>query len=122
MTSSAWDRSRRRAATVGTLAVLTVLAVVLTVFATMGMPDAWWPQIGSAFAASPPSARPIPSTAPADPCALIAGPAKASCTSAPVPAGVQQGGTDAADAWRLAVPAAGLVLVYAVRSSGRRGR
>ncbi|MFD7015246.1 hypothetical protein [Streptomyces sp. NPDC059928] len=120
MTSSAWDRSRRRAQAVGTLAVLTVLAAVLTVFATVGVPDAWWPQIGSAFAAGP---HPVPSTAaPADPCALITGPAQDSCTHAPAPSGPQQGGTGAADAWRLAVPAVGLVLVYAVRSSGRRRR
>ncbi|WP_438296297.1 hypothetical protein [Streptomyces sp. HUAS TT7] len=119
MTTSEWDRSRRRAQTVGTLAVLTALAAVLTMFATVGVPDAWWPQIGSAFADSP---HPTPSPAPADPCALITGPAKDSCTHAPAPSGARQDGTGAADVWRLAVPAVGLVLVYAVRSSGRRGR
>ncbi|WP_331721517.1 hypothetical protein [Streptomyces sp. NBC_00212] len=121
MTTSEWERSRRRAQTVGALAVLTVLAAVLTVFATVGVPDAWWPQTGSAFAAGP---HPTASPAPADPCALITGLAKSSCTHAPVPSGAQQDGAGGAgaDAWRLAVPAVGLVLVYAVRSSGRRRR
>ncbi|MGW1870376.1 hypothetical protein ACWCPS_33125 [Streptomyces mauvecolor] len=122
MTSSAWDRSRRRAQTVGTLAVLTVLAAVLTMFATVGVPDAWWPQIGSAFAAGPHPTPSTPSTAPADPCALITGPAKDSCTHAPTPSGAHQDGAGVADAWRLAVPAAGLILVYAVHGRGRRRR
>ncbi|MFJ8313787.1 MULTISPECIES: hypothetical protein [unclassified Streptomyces] len=119
MTSSDWDRSRRRAQAIGALAVLAVLTGVIAVGATVGVPEAWWPQIGSAFAASP---NPTPPAASAAPCALITGPAKDSCTSAPAPSGAQQGGAGAADAWRLAVPVVGLVLVYAVRSSGRRRR
>ncbi|MEU5436441.1 hypothetical protein AB0G73_24105 [Streptomyces sp. NPDC020719] len=117
MTSSAWDRSRRRAQAAGTLAVLAVLAAVVTLFATVGVPDAWWPQIGSAFAAAP---QPTSLT---DPCAPVTGPAHDSCTTpSPAPSSALSDGPGGADAFRLAVPAAGLILVYAVRSSGRRRR
>ncbi|AYG77970.1 hypothetical protein DWB77_00077 [Streptomyces hundungensis] len=119
MTSSDWDRSRRRAQTIGTLAVLAVLTAVITLGATVGVPEAWWPQIGSAFAAGP---KPTPPAASAGPCALITGPAKDSCTATPASSGAQPDGAGAADAWRLAVPAAGLILVHTVRSSGRRRR
>ncbi|MCT9093514.1 hypothetical protein N4G70_32295 [Streptomyces sp. ASQP_92] len=121
MTGSDWKRSRRRAQAIGTFAVLAVLTAVIALGATVGVPEAWWPQIGSAFAAGP---NPTPPAASAGPCALITGPAKDSCTHTPAPtsSGAQPDGTGAADAWRLAVPAAGLILVHTVRSSGRRRR
>ncbi|MFI6055648.1 hypothetical protein ACIBCO_36890 [Streptomyces violascens] len=117
MTSRAWDRAQRRSSTVGALAVLAVLAAVVTTVAMVGVPDVWWPHIGSAFAASPP--HPAPSTASADPCALIAGPARDFCAAPPAASPAQPHGMGA-DAWRLLVPAVGVVLVCAVRCSGRR--
>lgn len=116
MTSHAWDRAQRRSSTLGALAVLAVLAAVVTTVAMVGVPDVWWPHIGSAFAASPP--HPAPSTAPDGPCALIAGLAQRFCV--PAPAASPQPHGMGADVWRLLVPAVGVVLVCAVRCSGRR--
>ncbi|GHB71458.1 hypothetical protein GCM10010331_69200 [Streptomyces xanthochromogenes] len=120
MTGNEWDRSRSRAHIVGTLAVVAVLAAVITVFAIAGVPDAWWPQICSVSAASP---QPTSSN---DPCVLITGLAHDSCAPTPAPfasgSSARPSGAGTADAFRLAVPAAGLLLVYAVRRSGRRRR
>ncbi|MFE4861472.1 hypothetical protein [Streptomyces sp. NPDC056670] len=120
MTGNEWDRSRSRAHIVGTLAVVAVLAAVVTVFAIAGVPDAWWPQTGPVSAASP---QP---TSANDPCVLITGLARDSCAPSPTlstsSSGAQPSGAGAANAFRLAVPAAGLLLVYAVRRSGRRRR
>ncbi|MFE5029880.1 hypothetical protein ACFRAO_43010 [Streptomyces sp. NPDC056656] len=81
----------RRAAV--TTALLIALAGALTVvLARPGLPDAWWPQTGNAFASSPSTPQPdhtahaLPDRATttaadtsSDACDLIVGPAKAYC-------------------------------------------
>jgi hypothetical protein len=68
-------------ATVTLVAVLALTVAVLAVLWGPGVPNAWWPQTGNAFAAEH-IVPATPSTAAApesDPCDLIVGPAKAYC-------------------------------------------
>ncbi|MFE4687262.1 hypothetical protein ACFRNJ_41895 [Streptomyces sp. NPDC056721] len=70
-----------RRATLTLVAVLAFTVAVLAVIWGPGVPDAWWPQTGNAFAAEH-IVPATPSTAAApesDPCDLIVGPAKAYC-------------------------------------------
>ncbi|MFG3517531.1 hypothetical protein [Streptomyces bobili] len=116
MTTSSWDRSRRIAAVVSVLAVIAVVAGAVILAFGVGLPHAWWPHTGQAFAAD---ARP----AHHDPCALIVGPAKAYCErGATTPAGQQD---KAGAAWRLVPAGAGVaaVVVWRLRSAaGQRRR
>ncbi|MEV5850405.1 hypothetical protein AB0M32_51485 [Streptomyces sp. NPDC051985] len=114
MTTSSWDRSRRfAAASVLTVITVVVAAVVLALGA--GVPDAWWPHTGQAFAAD---------AAHQDSCALIAGPAKTSCERGATRSATGQ--QDAAGgAWRLLPAGAGVgaLVVWRLRSAaGQRRR
>ncbi|WP_329583567.1 hypothetical protein [Streptomyces sp. NBC_01361] len=75
-------RARRASLTLGVLLALTT--AVLALMWGPGVPDAWWPQTGKAFAldhtpapAHPAAARTSAGTS--DVCDLIVGPAKAYC-------------------------------------------
>ncbi|MFF4189077.1 hypothetical protein ACFYZ9_38400 [Streptomyces sp. NPDC001691] len=119
MTNRDRARSRYRAraiAAFGTLGVLTVAAVVVlvTVGATAGLPQAWWPRIGSAFAPSP---SPTASTDPSPPSTSAA---HDSCTHSP--ADTHSNGTGRRDVLRLALTATALILLYAVCAGGRGRR
>jgi hypothetical protein len=111
-----WDRSRRAAAAVSVLTVIAVVASAVILALGVGLPDAWWPHTGQAFAAD---------TRPAgdDPCALIVGPAKAYCERGATTTARQQ---DVAGAsWRLATAGAGVaaLVVWRLRSAaGQRRR
>ncbi|WP_405914579.1 hypothetical protein [Streptomyces sp. NBC_00728] len=116
MTTSSWaSRSRRIAAATS---VLTVIAVVTgaAILALGGLPDAWWPHTGQAFAAGPHPAH-------HDPCAVIVGPAKAYCESGAATAGQQD---TAGAAWRLGCAGAGVagLMVWRLRrpAAGQRRR
>lgn len=113
MISREWDRSRRRVQNTCVLLVLAAVAAIVAVLATAGIPDVWWPRIGSAFATPDHSGASAPcgprSQATAD-----------SCTRSPTSTVAQPSGLGAADVFRFAVPAAGVLLAYAVLSSGRR--
>ncbi|MGW2890619.1 hypothetical protein ACWDDN_36000 [Streptomyces griseoruber] len=116
MTTSSWDRSRRIAAAVSVLTVIAVVAGAVILALGVGLPDAWWPHTGQAFAAD---ARP----AHHDPCASIVGPAKAYCERGATTAAGQQ--DTAGAAWRL-MPAGACVaalVVWRLRSAaGQRRR
>ncbi|MFB7755090.1 hypothetical protein ACFC18_36655 [Streptomyces sp. NPDC056121] len=69
-----------RRTTVTLLAVVALTIAVLAVLWGPGVPDAWWPQTGKAFAAGHTAhAAPTAATPANDPCDLIVGPAKAYC-------------------------------------------
>ncbi|MET7456266.1 hypothetical protein ABZT03_31190 [Streptomyces sp. NPDC005574] len=70
MTMSFWGRSRCAAVAASILTVIAVVAGAVILTLGVGLPDAWWPHIGRAFAAD---------AAHRDPCALIVGPAKVYC-------------------------------------------
>ncbi|MGW0628496.1 hypothetical protein [Streptomyces sp. NPDC002758] len=115
MTTSSWDRSRRVAAAASVLTVIAIVAGALVLALGVGLPDAWWPHAGQAFAAG---------TSPAgdDPCALIVGPAKAYCErgATATTAGQQD---VAGAAWRLVPAGAGVAaLVVWRRRSTAAGR
>ncbi|MFD7444062.1 hypothetical protein [Streptomyces sp. NPDC059909] len=71
-TSSRWDRTRRTARAAGAWLVLAVAAALLALAVGVGVPEAWWPRTGQAFAAN--SQQPQ-----GDPCDLVPGPAKEYC-------------------------------------------
>ncbi|MFI7008865.1 hypothetical protein [Streptomyces sp. NPDC050145] len=117
------------AATAMTIALL--LAALAFVIASPSLPDAWWPQTGEAFAASPSSTRPAdavpaPDAVPAaqatssepDVCDAIVGPAHAYCLGAPAPDA--KPGLSLADSWPLGVVATGLTVLFVLRRR-RRG-
>ncbi|GGX56171.1 hypothetical protein [Streptomyces chartreusis] len=118
MSSSLCRRSLRVAAIAWVFAVAAVAVGVLALALKVGVPQAWWPQTGQAFAAGTRSQD-------QDPCALIVGPAKEYCerdtratTSAQKPDG-------AGATWRLVPAGAGVaaLVVWRWRSSaGRRRR
>ena len=116
MTCSSWDRSRRIAAASSVLAVITVAAGVLVPALSVGVPEAWWPHTGQAFAAHSPAGH-------RDRCAPIVGRAKAYCErgAAASASGHQLSGA----AWPL-VPTGAGVAARAVwrrrRVAGRRRR
>ncbi|WP_329296094.1 hypothetical protein [Streptomyces sp. NBC_01455] len=115
MTTSSWDRSRRIAAAASVLTVIAVVAGAVILALGVGLPDAWWPRTGQAFAAD---ARP----AHRDPCALIVGPAKAYCERGATTAAGQQDVAGAA--WRLLPAGAGVaaLVVWRLRAAGQRRR
>ncbi|MFE5753821.1 hypothetical protein ACFQ7I_08980 [Streptomyces massasporeus] len=99
-TPSPLTRARRLGAAAILLAVVTVAVGVLVWAVGMGVPDAWWPDTGLAFAADSPRTRD-------DACAKVSGSGQTRCKS---------GATTAAAAahhrpevaWGLATAAAGL--------------
>ncbi|OQR63416.1 hypothetical protein B6E66_13820 [Streptomyces maremycinicus] len=123
MITSSWESSRRFAAAASVLTVTTVLAVAVALALGTGLPDAWWPHTGQAFAASAGPAH----AAGARPahhgrCAAIVGPAKAYCERGAT-AGSRQDLAGAA--WRLGSAGAGVgaVVVWRLRyAAGRRRR
>jgi hypothetical protein len=118
MTSHSWDRSRRLTAAAS---VLTVIALVVGVFVLavgVGVPEAWWPRTGRAFAND---ARP----AGQDPCTLIVGPAKGYCERGTAATASAEHPDVAGAAWRLVPAGAGLaaLVVWRLRSAaGQRRR
>lgn len=114
MTTSSWDRSRRVAAAASVLTVLAVVACAVILALGVGVPDAWWPHTGQAFAADT-------RTAHHDPCALIVGPAKAYCERGTATSEQR----DVAGApWRLVPAGAGAaaLVVWRLRAAGQRRR
>ncbi|MGW1562786.1 hypothetical protein ACWCQ1_40745 [Streptomyces sp. NPDC002144] len=115
MTTSSWDRSRRVAAVVSVLTVIAVVVAAIVLALGVGVPQAWWPHIGQAFAADAPHQ---------DPCALIVGPAKAYCErgAAAKPSTARQ--DVAGGAWRLGTAGAGVgaLVVWRLRGSTGQGR
>ncbi|MFR0367650.1 hypothetical protein [Streptomyces sp. MCC20] len=129
MTTSSFtsSRTRRIARAVGTLIVIALPAVLLALVVGAGVPDAWWPQTGQAFAADQPHTE---SGARRDPCDLIVGPAKEYCerghhtatTSSAAAGKAPHEGAGAA--WMVIPPVAGLaaVVVWRSRGAARHGR
>ncbi|MET8411876.1 hypothetical protein ABZV34_27895 [Streptomyces sp. NPDC005195] len=116
MTPLSWDRSRRVAAAVSVLTVIAVVVAAIVLALGVGVPQAWWPHTGQAFAAD---------AAHRDPCALIVGPAKAYCERGAATT-ASAGQQDVADgAWRLVPAGAGVgaLVVWRLRSAaGKRRR
>ncbi|MBW8707380.1 hypothetical protein MBT84_47875 [Streptomyces sp. MBT84] len=116
MTTSSWDRSRRVSAATCVLTVITVVAATVVLVLGVGVPGAWWPHTGRAFAAD---ARP----AAGDPCGLIAGPGKAYCARDNASSASTGQQNLAGGAWPLVPAGAGVgaLVVWRLRSaSGRR--
>jgi len=101
MTSSTWDRSRRIRTAAAVLTVIAVAVGVLILVLGVGVPNAWWPHTGQAFAASSPPAHD-------DPCRLIVGRAKAYCERGTTHAATAEHHSRAAAVWRLLPAGAGL--------------
>ncbi|MGQ5654361.1 hypothetical protein ACWEOV_36355 [Streptomyces sp. NPDC004365] len=117
MVMSSWDRSRRVIAATCGLTVIAIVAVAVVLMLGVGVPQAWWPHTGHAFAAD---------TSPADndPCGLIVGPATAYCerdASSPALTGQQ---TVAGDTWQLVPVGAGVgaLVVWRLRSTAGQRR
>ncbi|TVZ84770.1 hypothetical protein [Streptomyces sp. BK340] len=115
MTTSSWDRTRRVAAAASALTVIAVLAAAVVLALGVGVPQAWWPHTGRAFAAD---------AAHRDPCALIVGPAKAYCERGAATTASASQQDVAGGAWRLVPAGAGVgaLVVWRLRSTtqGRR--
>lgn len=117
MISSSWDRSRRIRAAAAVLTVTAVSVGVLALALEVGVPDAWWPHTGQAFASSSPPAHD-------DPCRLIVGEAKRYCERGTTRAASAEHRGGASAVWRLLSVGAGLTLliVWRLRSAGRQRR
>ncbi|MFE2579385.1 hypothetical protein [Streptomyces sp. NPDC059378] len=115
MPTSSGDRSGRIAAAVSILTVIAVGGGAVILALGVCLPEAWWPHTGQAFATD---ARP----AHHEPCAAIAGPAKAYCERGARTAAGQQDGAGAA--WRLVPAGAGVaaLVVWRLRSAAGQGR
>ncbi|MGW7410220.1 hypothetical protein ACWGI9_42220 [Streptomyces sp. NPDC054833] len=114
MTTSSWDRSRRVAAATGVFIVIAVIACSVIHVLGLGVPEAWWPHTGRAFAADV-------GTAHHDPCVLIVGPAKAYCErGATTPAAGPQDVSGAA--WRLGTAGTGVAALVVWRLRGAAGQ
>ncbi|MFF3350909.1 hypothetical protein [Streptomyces sp. NPDC002779] len=113
MTSSAFNHTQRHAAAAGALTVIAVAVGALVLAVGAGVPQAWWPHTGQAFAAD---------NRPADPsrCALIAGPVRNSCERGATTTAFagQPGGADAA--WGLVPAGAGVaaLVMWRLRNAG----
>ncbi|MEU6260454.1 hypothetical protein [Streptomyces sp. NPDC047043] len=113
MTTLSWDRARRVAAAVSVLTVLAVVIAAVVLVLGAGVPRAWWPHTGQAFAAD--AAR-------RDPCALIVDPATAYCERRPA-AKTSAGHKDVGGgAWRLVPAGSGVaaLVVWRLRAAGQR--
>ncbi|MCX4564314.1 hypothetical protein OHA02_50375 [Streptomyces phaeochromogenes] len=117
MTSSSWDRSRRLTAAASVLTVIGLAIGVLVLAVGVGVPEAWWPHTGQAFAND---ARP----AGQDPCDLIVGPAKAYCERGTTTTASAEHPDVAGAAWRLVPAGAGLtaLVVWRLRSAAGQKR
>ncbi|WP_405562780.1 hypothetical protein OG418_00485 [Streptomyces phaeochromogenes] len=116
MTSSSWDRSRRLAAAASVFTVIAVVLGVLVMTVGAGVPEAWWPHTGQAFAVD---TRP----ADQDPCALIVGPAKDYCERGTTTTASAGHPGIAGAAWRLVPAGAGVAaLVVWRRRSAAAGQ
>jgi hypothetical protein len=67
MVSSVWERARRRAAAARVLTAIAACAGLLVLTAGAGVPRAWWPHTGQAFAVHAHPADQEPCTATAHP-------------------------------------------------------
>jgi hypothetical protein len=117
MTTSSWDRSRRVAAA-SVLTVIAVVAAAVVLALGVGVPQAWWPHTGRAFAAD---ARPKGD----DPCGLIVGPGKVYCERGAASSASAGRPDVAGGAWRLVPAGAGVgaLVVWRLRSAaGQRRR
>ncbi|MFB7323845.1 hypothetical protein [Streptomyces sp. NPDC056190] len=116
MTTSSWDRSRRVAAAASVLTVIAVAVGAVVLALGVGLPEAWWPHTGQAFAADT-------RTAHHDPCALIVGPAKAYCERGFTTTAAGQQDVAGA-AWRLVPAGAGVaaLAVWRLRHAAGQGR
>ncbi|MFD5572963.1 hypothetical protein [Streptomyces cadmiisoli] len=115
MTTLPWDRSKRVAAAVSVLTVIAVVVAVVVLVLGVGVPEAWRPHTGQAFAAD---------AAHRDRCALIVGPAKAYCERGAA-ANASSGHQDVAGGvWRLVAVGAGVgaLVVWRLRYATGRGR
>ncbi|MFI9772114.1 hypothetical protein ACIHJG_35420 [Streptomyces sp. NPDC052415] len=115
MTTVSWGRTKRLAAA----SVLTLIAIVATVVFALGVgvPQAWWPHTGQAFAAETRAAG-------QDRCALIAGPARDYCErGAMATASAEQPG-GASAAWGLVPAGAGVaaLMVWRLRNAAGQRR
>jgi hypothetical protein len=118
MTSSSWDRTRRHGAAVTVLTLIAVVVGVLVLAVGAGVPQAWWPHTGQAFAAD---AHPTGQ----DPCALIVGPAKDYCERGTTTAASAEQPGVAGAVCRLVPAGAGVaaLMVWRLRSpAGQRRR
>ncbi|MDQ1033503.1 hypothetical protein QF035_011085 [Streptomyces umbrinus] len=115
MTRSSWDRSRRLAAAACVLTVTAVVLGVLLLTVGAGVPGAWWPQTGQAFATD---ARP---TDP-DPCALIVGPAKDYCERDTTTTASARHPGISSTAWRLLPAGAGVAALVVWRRHSAAGQ
>lgn len=117
MSTRIWDRARRRTVAV---AITGIAAAALTAAGLMGfgVPDAWWPTAGQAFASSAPKKA----GGADDPCDLIVGPARDYCTSGASHSAAPAPAFGALDAVMLLPPVAGLaaLTVYRLRAPRRR--
>jgi hypothetical protein len=113
MTTSSCNRCRRVAAAASVIAVIAVVAGAVILALGAGVPKAWWPHTGQAFAAT--------GTAHHDRCALIAGPATAYCErGARATAAGQQDVAGAA--WRLGAAGAGMAALVVWRRRSTAGQ
>ncbi|MGW2650899.1 hypothetical protein ACWC2T_39965 [Streptomyces sp. NPDC001393] len=113
MTTLSPSRHQRIATAATVLTVIAIAAGVLVGALTMGVPEAWWPHTGLAFATDA-------HTAHHNPCDLIVGPAKAYCERGAKNTDEHHGA--AAAAWRLVPAGAGLAALLVWRSRNATGR
>lgn len=115
MTTASWDRSRRIVAAASVLTVIAVVVGAVILALGVGLPDAWWPHTGQAFAADT-------RTRQHDPCAWIVGPARVYCERGATTSAGQQAVAGAS--WRLVPVGAGVaaLLVWRLRPAARRRR
>ncbi|MDH6604406.1 hypothetical protein M2164_000039 [Streptomyces sp. SAI-208] len=117
-------RTRRIARAAGTLIVLALPAVLMALVVGAGVPEAWWPHTGQAFAADD---QPPAETARQAPCDLVVGPAEELCERAqhsPAPSSAYTGEASHAAvraAWMVVPPVAGLAAVVVWRCRGAAG-
>jgi hypothetical protein len=124
VSSRLWGRRRALAACTGTGTVIALLvAAIVFVIAAPGVPSAWWPQTGDAFASSPSAPSDAVTTpvqgaahgqAPAatpsnesDVCDAVVGPAHSYCLGAPAPP-ASGGKFTPADFWPLGALGVGI--------------
>lgn len=113
MTTLSWDRSKRVAAAVSVLTVIAVVVAAVVLALGVGVPEAWWPHTGRAFAAD---------AAHRDPCALIVGPAKACCERGAASSASDGQQDVAGGAWRLVPAGAGVGALVVWRLRGVTGQ
>jgi hypothetical protein len=114
MTTSSWTRSRCITAAMSVLTVIAVAAGVAVLALGVGLPDAWWPHTGHAFAAGSHPAH-------HDHCASVVGRAQVYCERGTTASG-RQSTTGAA--WGLVSALAGgsALVVWRLRRAGQRRR